>query len=72
MTTSKKLACFFLCVFVLPVLLCAGGHSMMGGMLGGGGKHGNNNQGLEALLAAGILAKMMTREHGRCGHHHHG
>lgn len=43
--------------FMIPVVL-AGGH------------HGRGNQGIELLLAAGILAKLL-RKKGGGGHHHH-
>lgn len=51
----------------LGVLVDAG-HGGGGGMLGGGGgKHGGGGSGLEALLAAGILAKILRKK----GHGHH-
>ncbi|KAG8178637.1 hypothetical protein JTE90_010548 [Oedothorax gibbosus] len=34
-------------------------------------KHHHNNEGLGALLAAGLLAKILEHKHHGC-HHHHG
>lgn len=49
-----------------------GGGGMMGMMGGGGGKHGGGSGNIVELLAAGIVAKMLS-EHKHHGHGcHHG
>ncbi|KAG8184945.1 hypothetical protein JTE90_011077 [Oedothorax gibbosus] len=67
---SRKLSCFFLCLLVLPGLLVMPVTGQGGGMLGGGkkGHHG----GIEALLVAGLLAKILRQPKHKhhCGHHH--
>ncbi|GBM63900.1 hypothetical protein AVEN_81628-1 [Araneus ventricosus] len=73
---ATKVVSVFLCALVLPYLITVNARpmsgDMFGGMGGGGGKHGGGQYGIEALLAAGILAELLSKGHGGgCGHHHH-
>lgn len=62
MVASRRLVAFFL-VLVLGLLVPG---PQMNAVEAGGHGHGGHH-GLEALLAAGILAKLLGNHH----HHHH-
>lgn len=61
MVASKRLVAFFL-VLVLGLLVPGPQMNAVEA-----GHHGHGHHGLEALLAAGILAKLLGNHH----HHHH-
>ncbi|GFR17825.1 hypothetical protein TNCT_251981 [Trichonephila clavata] len=68
MVSCKVLVTLFLIVALVGTSIA---HSDYGGMLGGGGggKHGGGSRIVE-MLAAGLVAKMLSEMHGHHGCHH--
>ncbi|GIY75110.1 hypothetical protein CDAR_372031 [Caerostris darwini] len=73
MVSSRTLVVLLLVVSLLGSSILAIPHHDYGGMLGGGGggKHGGGSRIVE-MLAAGLVAKMLSEMHGHQGCHHHG
>ncbi|KAF8768261.1 hypothetical protein HNY73_021101 [Argiope bruennichi] len=73
MVSCKSLVTLLLVACLLGTCLSVP-HSDYGGMFGGGGgggKHGGGSRIVE-MLAAGLVAKMLSEMHGHHGCHHHG
>ncbi|GBL93492.1 hypothetical protein AVEN_59690-1 [Araneus ventricosus] len=73
MVNSKTLVALLLVTCLLGTCLSVP-HSDYGSMFGGGGgggKHGGGSRIVE-MLAAGLVAKMLSEMHGHQGCHHHG
>lgn len=74
---ARSVKMFCVVVVVMAVVACTvampgggGGGGMLGGMMGGGGKghkHGGGSSIVE-MLAAGMVAKMLSEMHGGCHH----
>ncbi|KAG8199604.1 hypothetical protein JTE90_009440 [Oedothorax gibbosus] len=71
MASSHKIISLCLCLILASCVFIVEGQGFSGMLGGGGGKHGSH--GLELLLAAGLLGKILSRnKHHHHGHHHHG